>query len=78
MAEPGQYESTAYSRFFLGQTWRLELRGTPGAGAGTGWINSNQFYGGALEAIAHRRPMGGCHQRCSERQHDAGHDRYAA
>ena len=47
-AEPGQYESTAYSRFFLGQTWRLELRGTPGSGPGTGWINSNQFYGGAL------------------------------
>ena len=50
-AEPGQYESTAYSRFFLGQTWRLELRGTPGAGAGTGWINSNQFYGGALAQL---------------------------
>ena len=50
-AEPGPYVSTAWSRFFLGQTWRLELRGTPGKGNGTGWINSNQFYGGALAQL---------------------------
>ena len=50
-AEPGPYVSTAWSRFFLGQTWRLELRGTPGEGNGTGWINSNQFYGGALAQL---------------------------
>jgi hypothetical protein len=51
-SEQGEYENTAYSEFHLGQTFRLELHGTGGDagpwGAGTGWINSNQFHGGAL------------------------------
>ena len=51
-AEPGDYYSVFNSRFFLGRTWRLELHSQGGnagpVGAGTGWINTNQFYGGAL------------------------------
>jgi len=51
-AEPGDYNNVFNSRFFLGRTWRLELHSQGGNagpfGAGTGWINTNQFYGGAL------------------------------
>ena len=54
-AEPGDYNNVFNSRFFLGRTWRLELHSQGGNagpfGAGQGWINSNQFYGGALAQL---------------------------
>jgi hypothetical protein len=54
-AEPGDYNNVFNSRFFLGRTWRLELHSQGGNagpfGAGQGWINTNQFYGGALAQL---------------------------
>jgi hypothetical protein len=40
------YASTAWSEFHLGQTWRLEIRDN--ATNRNAWVNTNQFYGGAL------------------------------
>jgi hypothetical protein len=81
-AEPGDYENTAYSEFHLGQSFRLELRSTGGDagpwGAGTGWINSNQFYGGALcqlrvggpwHDVASLSPRGGKTRVTTETEH---------
>ena len=54
-AEPGDYNNVFNSRFFLGRTFRLELHSQGGNagpfGAGQGWINTNQFYGGALAQL---------------------------
>jgi hypothetical protein len=43
------YASTAWSEFHMGQTWRLELRDN--ASNRSAWINTNQFYGGALAQL---------------------------
>jgi hypothetical protein len=43
------YASTAWSEFHLGQTWRLEIHDN--ADSRNAWVNSNQFYGGALAQL---------------------------
>jgi hypothetical protein len=40
------YASTAYSEFYLGQTYRLEIRDD--AKGGNAWCNENKFFGGSI------------------------------